>query len=169
MLLSSRDLGALPAPHKIKGSAFRTLIVHPLRFGSTVVLALLHICPVFAADPAAEVAAFTRFHREINVRLLDSRERHKAMHAALASASYEATMNLIKIEEAKDKEAVRVVAATAVPAELKEYAGDIERARLQAVGALEARAERNERVAAIREKSYAVMVEGILAQLKGRR
>ncbi len=143
--------------------------MRPLRFVLITFLALLTAIAASAAEPSAEVAAFSRFHREISTRLADSRERHRVLNAALASASYDATVNLLKAEEAKDRDAARAVAAIPVPAELKEYARDLERARLQAVGALEARTDRNGRVAAIREKSFAVMTEGIAALLKAGR
>lgn len=140
-----------------------------LRLESVLIVASLCAFPAVASDQAAEIAAFSKFDREIRGRLVESRGRHRVLQAALASAGYDETMKLIKIEEAKDKDAAKAVEAEPVPADLKAYAADLERAKRQAVGAFDARSERNERLAAARENAYGVFAEGILQRLRSPR
>jgi len=134
-----------------------------------VIIASLCAFPAVAAAQAAEIAAFSRFDHEIRGHLAEARGRHKVLQAALATASYDQTLKLIEIEAAKDKQAAKTVDAMPVPAHLKAYAGAVARAKLQAVGALEARSDRNERLAATRENAYATFADGILQSLRSSR
>jgi len=142
--------------------------VHFLRFGAAVVIAAFFALPAFAADPSAR-AAVMEFDRAIRVHLTESQARQKAMRAAIVNASDDVAMKAHAAEKTKDLAAARAVGAMRIPAEPKEYATGLENARRQAVGALEARGEGNERLASMREKSYAGLIEGILARLKDQR
>ena len=122
-----------------------------------------------AADQASDLAAVMKFDREIRQQLTDSRGRHDTLRVVLRAASYEETMKLVAAEEARDKEAAKAVDRMGVPAEPKDYATGLANAKRQAVGALEARRDGNERLASTREKAYAALAEGILARLKDRR
>lgn len=146
---------------------------HPLRQLLVLVLASLACITAdtvnAAADRSTETAAFAKFDQFIRARLLDSRNQHRTLQAALASAGYEEGAKLIGAQEVKDKAAAKAVDNLPPPAELERFSADLARAKLQAVAALEARADRNERLAAAREKAYMTFAEGLLGAIrKGR-
>ncbi len=137
--------------------------------GVAMLIAAFVSLAAFAADQPARLAAVVEFDRAIRAHLADSQARQKAMRAAIADASDEAAVKALAAGKTKDAAAASAVAALRIPAEPKEHATGLENARRQAVGALEARGEGNERLASMREKAYAGLIEGILARLKDRR